>query len=138
MQFAILTRPWRESGWRAQEKVQNKRKNELDMVLKNIKTVKLYSWQDFFKTKITDWRNEENRLRYISTFKNWACDLVQRTLSEIERPLVIISAMYFGKEVSMASIFTTLMMIDMLRGPMQLLPNFKEGIRNTRRCMTRT
>ena len=45
--------------------------------------------------------------------------------------------MYFGKEVSMASIFTTLKMIDMLRGPTQSLPHFAESMRQVRRNMYR-
>ena len=46
-------------------------------------------------------------------------------------------AMYFGNTISMASIFTTLMMIDWLHWPMHMLPHFFENVRRTRRDMKR-
>jgi len=42
--FDKYTRVWRESARRYEHKVGDKRRNELNMSLKNIKTVKLYAW----------------------------------------------------------------------------------------------
>jgi hypothetical protein len=41
--------------------------------------------------------------------------------------------MYSGVNISMSSIFTTLAMLDWLRGPMHHLPRFTDSIRNTKR-----
>ena len=44
MYFERATRRWREQSWIFQHKVSDKRSNELDMSLRNVKSVKLYSW----------------------------------------------------------------------------------------------
>jgi hypothetical protein len=41
--------------------------------------------------------------------------------------------MYSGMDISMASIFTTLSMLDWMRGPMHHLPRFMDNVRNTKR-----
>jgi hypothetical protein len=44
MIFDQATERWRESSWNFEHKVSSKRHNELDMSLRNIKSVKLYAW----------------------------------------------------------------------------------------------
>lgn len=44
MQFANFTLKWRERGWRKESRLREKRKAEIDMAIRNIKTVKLYAW----------------------------------------------------------------------------------------------
>ena len=53
------------------------------------------------------------------------------------KPLVIISAMYCGFEVSMANIAHILMMIDKLGWPLRMLPNFLSNLDNTKRAFRR-
>jgi hypothetical protein len=53
------------------------------------------------------------------------------------RPLIISLAMYFGHDIGMATIFTTIEMINWLHHPMHMLPHFMNGVRHTKREMRR-
>ena len=75
----------------------------------------------------------ENMLSYAGEFKNWMCHLFHSSLDRSMRPLIITIAMYSGYNISMATIFTTLHMIDWLRGPMHHLPRFMHEIRHVKR-----
>lgn len=76
-------------------------------------------------------------MRYQGELKNWACHFFHSTVDRAMRPLIISLAMYFGNDISMASIFTTLHMIDWLHWPLHSLPHFMNNIRGTKRQMRR-
>ena len=72
-------------------------------------------------------------MRYTGEFKEWMSHLFHSTLDRSMRPLIITLAMYAGFDISMATIFTTLSMIDWLHGPMHHLPHFMNHIRHVKR-----
>jgi hypothetical protein len=51
--------------------------------------------------------------------RNWLSSLVTRTIEESTRPLLFTVAMTLcNKTITMSNVFTTIMMIEMLSGPM--------------------
>jgi ABC-type multidrug transport system fused ATPase/permease subunit len=53
------------------------------------------------------------------------------------KPLMIISAMHWGHEMSMANVFIIIMMLDKLDWPMRMLPNFLTNVADTKRAFRR-
>jgi len=76
-------------------------------------------------------------MRYGGELRNWSRHLFHHLIGSMLKPAMITLAMYSGTEISMASVFTTLMMIDWLHWPMHMLPHFFENVRNTKRQMRR-
>jgi hypothetical protein len=78
-------------------------------------------------------RGMEETMRYGSELRNWVVGVVQRILRQIMKPLVIICAMHYGHEISMANVFTIVMLIDRLDWPLRMLPNFLQNVTETKR-----
>ena len=135
--FGKYTRKYYERAGRGQHKIGDKRMNELESALDNVKVVKLYAWQQTFINRIQKWRSLEEGMRFGGELRNWSRHLFHHILGSMLKPAILTLAMYSGTEISMASIFTTLMMIDWLHWPMHMLPHFMENLRNTKRQMRR-
>ena len=67
--FDHLTKEWRQKGNRRKRKVHQMRGKYLNMSLNNIKTVKLYSWQNLFSTLVQKYRDMEEGMRYESELR---------------------------------------------------------------------
>jgi len=113
--FDKCTRKYYERASRGQNKIKDKRRNELNSALDHVKVVKLYAWQETFLHRIQRWRSLEENMRYGGALKSWSKQLFHALLSRMLRPAMITLAIYSGREISMASIFTTLMLIDQVQ-----------------------
>jgi len=78
-------------------------------------------------------RGMEEGMRYESELRQWAVGSVHHTIRIAMKPIMLISAMYWGHEITMANIFTIIMMLGKLNWPMQMMPHFMESLRNTKR-----
>ena len=79
----------------------------------------------------------EESMRYSGEIKGWTGHVFHHTIDRIMRPLIISMAMYFGMNISMSDVFTTLWCIDWLHWPIHMLPGFMDNIRRTKRQMKR-
>jgi len=70
MGFDLSTTKWRDATWDKVGKARDARTNEINQTFKNIKTLKLYAWQTFFASRISERRDLEESLIFKGEAKN--------------------------------------------------------------------
>lgn len=112
---------WMKQGSKirkAQMKQTDKRSKEMTEVLTSIRIIKFMSWEERFVDKITETRNEELRLYRRSQLLNTGLSAVFMTIPLMMVALVIGIYGYTGGVITASMAFTTISLMDMVRGPL--------------------
>ena len=121
----ILTPPlmafWMKQGSKirkAQMKQTDQRSKEMTEVLTSIRIIKFMSWEDRFVDKVTKTRDEELRLYRRSQLLNTGLSAIFMTIPIMMVALVIGLYGYRGGDITASMAFTTISLMDMVRGPL--------------------
>ena len=121
----ILTPPlmafWMKQGSKirkAQMKQTDQRSKEMTEVLTSIRIIKFMSWEDRFVDKVTKTRDEELRLYRRSQLLNTGLSAIFQTIPLMMVALVIGLYGYRGGIITASMAFTTISLMDMVRGPL--------------------
>ena len=112
---------WMKQGSKirkAQMKQTDQRSKEMTEVLTSIRIIKFMSWEERFVDKITKTRDEELRLYRRSQLLNTALSAVFMTIPLMMVALVIGMYGYTGGVITASMAFTTISLMDMVRGPL--------------------
>jgi ABC-type multidrug transport system fused ATPase/permease subunit len=112
---------WMKQGSKirkAQMKQTDQRSKEMTEVLTSIRIIKFMSWEERFIDKITKTRNEELRLYRRSQLLNTGLSAVFMTIPLMMVALVIGLYGYNGGVITASMAFTTISLMDMVRGPL--------------------
>lgn len=101
-----------------QMKQTDQRSKEMTEVLTSIRIIKFMSWEDRFIEKVTKTRDEELRLFRKSQMLNTGLSAVFMTLPVGMTALVIGLYGYGGGEITASMAFTTITLMNMVRGPL--------------------
>ena len=112
---------WMKQGSKirkAQMKQTDKRSKEMTEVLTSIRIIKFMSWEERFIDKITKTRNKELKLYRRSQLLNTGLSAVFMTIPLMMVALVIGMYGYTGGVITASMAFTTISLMDMVRGPL--------------------
>ncbi|KAF9117674.1 Canalicular multispecific organic anion transporter 1, partial [Linnemannia schmuckeri] len=126
-----LISPFQGKNQKASMKASDKRMKIINELVREIKSVKLYGWEEYFIKKISEARDEQ--LMYARLFFSWVT--LFATIVNMITPFVVFVTLAVYGVVAPADapldsrrIFTTITLINMLQSPLGQLSNSMSAI----------
>jgi ABC-type bacteriocin/lantibiotic exporter with double-glycine peptidase domain len=120
-----------------QEKLKEKRLNLTTEAFENIKTIKFYGWDEYFKSQIHEFRTKEiengQRISNIYLILHFVWNFLPNLMSSLS----FIIFLSLGNNFSLPDVMEMLMLFEWIRGALHHALNMRQQIADLQICVRR-